>query len=208
MLPHFAARSCFRCTAISPVSKTKSFASQRFLARRTLIADLPPSGARTGSTGRPPPRQSSELINRRIPGSDRTAWDGLRSSSSTYVDVWCGIPGGWCFNWRRWPCRECCFRECRTVSAGYVRCLAKGGEILTRGRWRLLGSRVPFEGAQETEAGRNDDQDGQEGWFTTGIVSSAEDTGDRPASKPQFMMSPSRLGCPRSLRPAEMGNPG
>ena len=33
---------------------------------------------------------------------------------------------------------------------------------LTRGRWTLLGSRIPFEGLRKSVAGRNDDQNAQE----------------------------------------------
>ena len=33
----------------------------------------------------------------------------------------------------------------------------------------VLGSRIPLRGLKKTLAGRNDDQDGQEGWFTTEI---------------------------------------
>jgi len=47
-----------------------------------------------------------------------------------------------------------------------------------RGRWTLLGSRIPFEGLRKSVAGRNDDQNAQEGWLTTGIASSVGDTTD------------------------------
>ena len=76
-----------------------------------------------------------------------------RSSSSRPEAGWCATPGGWSSSLQRWLCRECCFRECWNASAGYVRCLAEGREILTRGRWTLLGSRIPFEGAQEVRGG-------------------------------------------------------
>ena len=35
---------------------------------------------------------------------------------------------------------------------------AKEGEILTRRRWRLLGSRIPLRGLKKSLASRNDDQ--------------------------------------------------
>ena len=43
------------------------------------------------------------------------------------------------------------------------------------GSW---GAAFPLRGLKKSVAGRNDDQEGQEGWFTTGIVSAVGDTLD------------------------------
>ena len=63
------------------------------------------------------------------------------------------------------------------VSAGYVRCLAKGEVILTTGggSW---GAAFPLRGLKKSVAGRNDDQDRQEEWVTAGIVSTVGGIGD------------------------------
>ena len=48
-----------------------------------------------GGKGRPPSRLASALVNRRMPGSLRPAWGGLRSSSSRSGHGWCRMPGSW-----------------------------------------------------------------------------------------------------------------
>ena len=39
----------------------------------------------------------------------------LRSLRVKLIEIgegWCATPGGWSSTRPRWPCRECCFREC------------------------------------------------------------------------------------------------
>ena len=43
-----------------------------------------------------------------------------RPSSSRWVDVWCGMPGGWCFSLLRWQCPGKYSGKCWSVSPGSI----------------------------------------------------------------------------------------
>ena len=102
--------------------------------------------------------------------------EASRSSSSRSEAGWCATPGGWCSSWPRWQCRERCSRGCWTVSAGYVRCPAEG-RFSQEGGGGSWGAEFPLRGLKKSVAGRNDDQDEQEEWSTTGIVCTVGDPG-------------------------------